>query len=78
MRQPEAHTREPRYVRGHVGVVDLHYGGEPLPELAGEGIRQEEHLYRVRFEATELWGPDRPANDSVYIDLVESYLEPAS
>lgn len=77
MRQPTAHTREPRYVRGRVGVVDLHYGGEPLPELAGEGIRSEEHLYRVRFEGRELWGPEHHGNDSVYIDLVESYLEPA-
>ncbi len=77
MRQPTAHTREPRYVRGRVGVVELHYGGEPLPELAGEGIRREEHLYRVRFEGTELWGPDHHPKDAVYIDLVESYLEPA-
>jgi nitrile hydratase subunit beta len=77
MRQPTAHTREPRYVRGRVGTVTHHYGGEPLPELAGEGIRREEHLYRVRFEATELWGPEAPGRDSLYIDLVESYLEPA-
>lgn len=77
VRQPTAHTREPRYVRGRVGVVDLHYGGEPLPELAGEGIRREEHLYRVRFSATELWGPEHHPNDVIYIDLVESYLEPA-
>lgn len=76
VRQPIEHTREPRYVRGRVGVVDLHYGGEPLPELAGEGVRREEHLYRVRFEGRELWGPDHHPNDSVYIDLVESYLEP--
>lgn len=77
MRQPTAHTREPRYVRGRVGVIDLHYGGEPLPELAGEGIRQEEHLYRVRFEGRELWGPEHHPNDALYIDLVESYMEPA-
>jgi nitrile hydratase beta subunit len=77
MRQPTAHTREPRYVRGRVGVVEHHYGGEPLPELAGEGIRREEHLYRVRFEARELWGAKAHTHDSVYIDLVESYLEVA-
>lgn len=77
VRQPTAHTREPRYVRGRVGVVEHHYGGEPLPELAGEGIRREEHLYRVRFDGTELWGPTHHRNDSIRIDLVESYLEPA-
>jgi nitrile hydratase subunit beta len=78
VRQPTAHTREPRYVRGRVGVVELHYGGEPLPELAGEGIRREEHLYRVRFQATELWGPEHHPNDAIYIDLIESYLEPVT
>jgi nitrile hydratase len=78
MRQPTAHTREPRYVRGRLGVIELHYGGEPLPELAGEGVRREEHLYRVRFDGRELWGPEHHPNDAVYIDLVESYLEPAS
>ena len=78
MRQPTAHTRAPRYVRGRLGTVEMHYGGEPLPELAGEGVRQEEHLYRVRFEGRELWGPDHHENNSLYIDLVESYLEPAS
>lgn len=78
MRQPTAHTREPRYVRGRVGVIEHNYGGEPRPELAGEGIREEEHLYRVRFEAAELWGAEAHRRDSVYIDLVESYLEPAS
>jgi nitrile hydratase beta subunit len=77
VRQPTEHTREPRYVRGRLGVVEHHYGGEPLPELAGEGIRREEHLYRVRFDGRELWGPGHHPNDSVFIDLVESYLEPA-
>jgi nitrile hydratase subunit beta len=77
VRHPVEHTREPRYVRGRVGVVTHYYGGEPLPELAGEGVRQDVHLYRVRFEATELWGPDAHPNDALYIDLCENYLEPA-
>lgn len=75
VRQPKAHTREPRYVRGRVGEITHHYGVELLPELAGEGIRREEHLYRVRFTATELWGKDACPKDTLYIDLVESYIE---
>jgi len=77
VRSPLAHTREPRYIRGRTGVVAHIYGGEPLPELAGEGVRREEYLYRVRFEAAELWGDEAAERDALYIDLVESYLEPA-
>jgi nitrile hydratase subunit beta len=77
-RSPEAHTREPRYVRGHVGIVVRHAGAEPLPELAAENVCVPEHLYCVRFEASELWGPDATSRDALYIELWETYLEPAS
>ena len=76
-RNPEAHTREPRYVRGRVGTVVRHAGAEPLPELAAENVCAPEHLYCVRFEASELWGPDTTSRDALYIELWETYLEPA-
>lgn len=53
-------------------------GAEPLPELAAEGICQPQHLYRVRFEASELWGPDYPDHDAMYLELWDDYLEPVS
>jgi nitrile hydratase len=31
----------------------------------------------VRFEGDEVWGPDAPAREAVYLDLWDSYLEPA-
>jgi nitrile hydratase len=75
-RHPLAHTRAPRYVRGRAGAVLAHVGGEPLPEDASAGVCTVEHLYRVRFEAAELWGPDHAGNDPVHLELWESYLEP--
>jgi nitrile hydratase len=76
-RHPRRHTRQPRYVRGRVGTIVRHVGAEPLPEEAAEGVCRPQHLYLVRFEAAELWGPDAGGRDAVYIELWESYLEPA-
>ncbi len=36
-----------------------------------------QHLYTVRFAATELWGPAANQRDSVHLDLWDDYLEPA-
>ena len=75
-RHPTGHTREPRYVRGRVGVVHEHYGAHVFPDLSAAGRREGRHLYSVRFAARELWG--EPArNGAVYADLWEDYLEPA-
>jgi nitrile hydratase len=77
-RHPRRHTRQPRYIRGRVGSVVRHVGAEPLPEEAAGGVCRPQHLYLVRFEATELWGSDAGGRDAVYLELWESYLEPAS
>ena len=76
-RHPTGHTREPRYVRGHVGTVHEHYGGEVFPDLSAQGIDQGGHLYCVRFESGELWGDTADTQSAVYVDLWEDYLEPA-
>lgn len=76
--RPSGHTRLPRYVRDRVGEIILHHGAHVLPDanaaMTGEA---PEHLYTVRFKATELWGPDADPNHSVTVDLWESYLERA-
>lgn len=73
---PTGHTRLPRYVRDKVGVITADNGGQIYPDthavFAGEGPAR---LYTVAFKATELWGPDRNAKDTVYVDLWEPYLE---
>lgn len=76
-RHPIGHTREPRYVRGRVGVIQDHHGAHLFPDLSAEGMRVGRHLYSVRFEASELWGENANGNSAVYVDLWEDYLEPA-
>jgi nitrile hydratase len=76
-RHPSGHTREPRYVRGRIGVVHEHYGAHVLPDRSAAGQREGRHLYSVRFEAGELWGKPAVPASAVYADLWEDYLEPA-
>ena len=74
---PTGHTREPRYVRGRVGMIHQHYGAHVFPDRYAAGRREGRHLYNVRFEATALWGVDAHGKSAVYVDLWEDYLEPA-
>ncbi len=76
-RHPTGHTREPRYVRGRLGIIQAHHGVHLFPDLSAEGVRVGRHLYTVRFEAAELWGENSNCNSTVYVDLWEDYLEPA-
>jgi len=72
------HTRLARYVRGRIGVITAHHGCHVFPDTVAHD--QGEHaqpLYTVRFEARELWGENVNRRDCIYIDLWESYLEPA-
>ena len=76
---PRGHTRLPRYVRGRNGVIDRMQGVFVFPDsnakLAGE---DPQTLYSVCFTAGELWGDDAPhPADKVYVDMWDSYLEPA-
>ncbi len=76
---PRGHTRLPRYVRGRHGVVDRVHGDFVFPDsnadLAGEAPQT---VYSVCFTARELWGDDaRHAGDKVFVDMWDSYLEPA-
>ncbi len=74
-RHPSGHTREPRYVRGRLGVIHEHHGAHVFPDLSAEDVRVGRHLYSVRFEAAELWGENANGNSAVYVDLWEDYLE---
>ena len=75
---PTGHTRLPRYVRGRIGTVERWHGAHVFPDTHAHGGGEDpRHLYSVRFEARELWGPDAPARDSVRVDLWEPYLERA-
>ena len=74
---PLGHTRLPRYARGRAGTIDRVHGVFVFPDT--NALYQGEnpqYLYSVKFTARELWGAAAAAQDSVYIDLWESYLEP--
>ena len=47
-----------------------HHGDESQGE-------QPQPMYTVCFDGNELWGPSTEPRERVYIDLWESYLEPA-
>ncbi|MFB4163282.1 nitrile hydratase subunit beta [Alteribacillus sp. JSM 102045] len=74
---PSGHTRLPRYARGKYGVVHAVYGAHVFPDDHAHGKGENpEYLYSIRFEGQELWGVKQ--SNPVYLDLWESYLEPAS
>ena len=73
---PAGHTRLPRYVRGHLGIVERIHGGFVFPDtnadLDGE---HPQWCYAVRFSGLDLWGADADPSTSVGVDCFESYLE---
>ena len=76
---PATHTRLPRYVRGHVGVVEALRGCHVFPDTSalGQGDHQQ-WLYTVVFDGQELWGADADPTLTVSIEAFEPYLDAAS
>jgi nitrile hydratase len=73
---PKSHTRLPRYVRGHVGVVERLHGAHVFPDAAASGKGEDpQWLYTVCFDAKELWGPNADPTVKVSVDAFEPYLE---
>jgi nitrile hydratase len=76
--QPTGHTRLPRYVRGKRGTIHAARGCYIFPDTHAHGLgEQPQQMYTVWFAADELWGASAEGPQRVYIDLWESYLEPA-
>jgi nitrile hydratase beta subunit len=74
---PLTHTRLPRYVRGHIGVVERVHGCHVFPDTVAVGKgEQPQWLYTVCFDARELWGDDADPTVKVSIEAFEPYLEP--
>ena len=72
------HTRLPHYVAGRRGVVERRYPPAPYPDTNAHGLGEDpQHLYNVRFAATELWGAGAEPATALHVDLFEPYLEPA-
>ncbi len=73
---PAGHTRLPRYVRGHAGVIDRIDGFHVFPDAGAAGNEVAHWLYTVRFTGRELWGDDGDPTLEVSVDAWEPYLEP--
>lgn len=80
---PRGHTRLPRYVRGHAGIVTRVHGGHVFADrhavaLPGAAFDDSpEWLYSVVFDGAELWGPQAEPGTCVSVDAWEPYLEAA-
>jgi nitrile hydratase subunit beta len=76
---PQHHTRLPGYARGKRGVIERVHGAHVFADTNARGLgEQPQWLYTVVFDEGELWGADRPRQQStVSVDAWEPYLEPA-
>jgi nitrile hydratase len=75
---PLGHTRLPRYARGKAGTIDRDHGVFTFPDTNAHFLGENpQHVYSVRFAARELWGAQARANDCVYLDMWDDYLDPA-
>ena len=73
----EGHTRLPAYARGRTGVIHARHGAHVFPDRSACGEEVAQHLYSVVFDSAELWPEGAGKNDKVFLDLWESYIEPA-
>ena len=75
---PLGHTRAPRYIRCKTGTIDRDHGVMVFPDTNAAGAgKTPQHVYSVRFAARDVWGPDAPDKEAIYIDLWDDYLDPA-
>jgi nitrile hydratase beta subunit len=77
---PSTHHRLPSYVKGKAGVIAAIRGAFTLNDsLAHGGGESPTYVYTVGFGAGDLWGDAAESpRDTVYVDLFETYLEPAT
>ena len=73
------HVRTPGYVKGKPGRIATELGEFPNPEslaYGGSGLPKKP-LYKVGFRQADLWdGYEGSADDTLYIDIFEHWLEP--
>ena len=75
---PVTHTRLPRYVRGHSGIVERINGCHVFPDSsASDQGDNPQWVYTVVFDSRELWGDGADPTLKVSIEAFEPYLERA-
>ncbi len=74
--QPAGHTRLPGYARNCTGTIIAVHGCHVFPDSNAHGRGEAPcPLYTVRFDATELYGPEADPTLTVSIDAWEPYLD---
>jgi len=77
MGPPTGHTRLPRYTRGKLGTIDRDHGVFVFPDTNARFLGEKpQHVYSVRFAASELWGDQAAPRNAVRVDMWDDYLEP--
>ncbi|MFP6710317.1 MAG: SH3-like domain-containing protein [Rhodospirillales bacterium] len=75
---PPGHRRVPNYIKGKTGVIERYCGAFANPEERAYGMQglPKRHLYRVRFNQTDIWEDyDGPKADTLDIEIYEHWLK---
>lgn len=75
---PPGHRRTPSYIKGKTGVIERYCGAFVNPEERAYGFTgtPKKHLYRVRFNQTDIWEDyDGPAKDTLDLEIYEHWLK---
>ncbi len=75
---PPGHRRTPDYIKGKTGIVERYCGAFINPEERAYGFAglPKKHLYRVRFNQTDIWdGYDGAKKDTLDLEFYEHWLE---
>jgi nitrile hydratase len=75
---PPGHIRTPFYVRGKPGWIEHYHGAFRNPEelaYAKDGLPRKP-LYLVGFRQGDLWERYEAADDKLFVDIYEHWLEP--
>ena len=61
-------------------MIELAHGTFVYPDSVGNGRGDDpQHVYTVRFDGADLWGEEHAEpNTTVYFDVWEPYIEPAT
>lgn len=73
-----AHTRLPGYLRNKTGTIDHVYEGAfaYFVPTGADGLGGSMHVYRVAFDAAEIWGTGlSEPNTVIYADLFAPYID---
>ena len=71
---PKTHTRLPRYVRGHCGVITINHGVHVFPDSNVLGNEDPQWVYAVRFDGRDVWGEESEPGCEIVIDAFEPCL----